>query len=88
MGNGKQTEMGGEINKRDAVGKAAVAYLDAQAKVALAKEALEAAGGELIDEMKKGKRTEVKLDGKTISLLHVESQDWIRVRKAKQTSKK
>ena len=83
----KQTELP-EVGKRDAVGRAAIAYLDARQAITDAKDALESKGERLIVEMQKAKRREIKLEGVTIALRHIESQDWLRVRKAKKTSAK
>ena len=77
-----------EVGTRDAVGRAAIAYLEARQNVEDAKENLESAGEKLIVQMQNANRTEIKVEDVTIALRHIESQDWLRVRKPKQTSKK
>ena len=80
----KQEEMV-EVGKRDAVGKAAVAYLEAIENVAAAKENKETAAEKLIAQMHSGERNSIKLEGVVITLRQMEAQEILKIKKPKQS---
>ena len=80
----KQEEMA-EVGKRDAVGKAAIAYLEAIENVAAAKENKETAAEKLIGQMHGAGRNSIKLEGVIITLREVEAQEVLKIKKPKQS---
>jgi len=68
--------------KVDAVGKAAKAYLKAIDAENKAKTKKDAACATLVEQMREHKRRTINVDGRSISLRHVEAQDQIKVKKA------
>ena len=68
--------------KIDAVGKAAKAYLKAIETADKAKSKKETACAKLVETMREFKRRTINVDGKSITLRHVEAQDQIKVKKA------
>lgn len=79
----KQEEM--EVGKRDAVGKAAIAYLEALENVAAAKENKETAAEKLIAQMHGAGRDSIKLEGVVITLRQMEAQEILKIKKPKQS---
>jgi hypothetical protein len=70
--------------KPDEVGKAAQHYLKAIEKADDAKADKEEACAKLVEVMKKKRRRTISVEGRTITLRHVEAQDMIKVKKADQ----
>ncbi|MHC4120614.1 MAG: hypothetical protein ACYSWO_24235 [Planctomycetota bacterium] len=80
----KQGTLPGVNVTPDEVGKAAKAYLKAIEKADDAKAHKEEACAKLVETMKKKRRRTISVEGRTITLRHVEAQDMIKVKKADQ----
>ena len=72
------------LPKRDKVGRLAKKYVKARDAVTDAKEDAVQAGVALVKAMGEADRVEVKVDGITITLRHVESQDVLKIKKPKE----
>ena len=70
--------------KRDKVGRLAKKYIKARDAVTDAKDDAVAAGVALVKAMTQTERAEIKVDGITITLRHVESQDVLKIKKPKE----
>jgi len=70
--------------KVDEVGKAAKAYLKAIDAEGKAKAKKEAACAVLVETMRSKKRRTINVDGKNITLRHLDAQDVLKVKKADQ----
>ena len=81
----QQTEMV-EVGKRDAIGRLAIGLLDARSALETAKETVESAASELIEAMHQAERSEIRVEGLTITLRHVDAQDVLKIKKPKQTA--
>lgn len=77
-----QTELKG-MPKRDAVGKAALAYLIKREAVAEAKTEMQNAAAKLVKIMREKKRKDIRADGRLITLQRVQ-EDTLKVRKPKE----
>ena len=84
MTKSKQTEMP-EVGKRDAMGKAAMVYLESVENLAAAKENKETAAESLIAQMHSASRDSIKLEGVVITLRSVEAQEVLKIKKPKQS---
>ena len=76
-----QGDLGLDV-KMDVVGKAATAYLSSITAADKAKTKKDAACATLVEQMREHKRRTINVDGRSISLRHVEAQDQIKVKKA------
>ena len=81
----QQTEMV-EVGKRDAIGRLAIGLLDARKALETAKETVESATSKLIEAMHQAERSEIRIEGLTITLRHVDAQDVLKIKKPKQTA--
>ena len=81
----QQTEMV-EVGKRDAIGRLAIGLLDARKALETAKETVESAASKLIEAMHQAERSEIRVEGLTITLRHVDAQDVLKIKKPKQTA--
>jgi len=85
MGTDKTKQLGlSGMPKLDKVGKAAKKYLAAREGVDTAKADYTSAAMSLVNELRKSKRQQIKVEGVTITLKHVVAQDLLKVTKPKE----